>query len=135
MGLTEQTIASHPDAVQITSSSRNRITPQGNRVVQWFDPSVLRGQAPGFLGNVKRDSLPGPGTFNADISITKNTKITERLNVQFRAECFNCFNHFNVGGTGAGILGAIDTRRSVLLPGRPPPRSRRLLRLGRFSLH
>ncbi len=77
--------------------------------IQWFDPACYEAQAPGFLGNVKRDSLPGPGTFSADISITKNTKITERLNMQFRTECFNCFNHFNVGGTGAGILGAIDT--------------------------
>jgi len=75
---------------------------------QWFDPSCYEAQAPGFLGNVKRDSLPGPGTFSADISITKNTKINERLNLQFRTECFNCVNHFNVGGTGAGVLGAID---------------------------
>lgn len=76
--------------------------------IQWFDPACYEAQAPGFLGNVKRDSLPGPGTLSADISITKNTKITERLNAQFRAECFNCVNHFNVGGTGAGILGEIN---------------------------
>jgi len=75
---------------------------------QWFDPSCYEAQAPGFLGNVKRDSLPGPGTFDADISITKDTKITEQLNVQFRTECFNCFNHFNVGGTLTGTLGGIN---------------------------
>jgi len=74
----------------------------------WFDPSCYQAQAPGFLGNVKRDSLPGPGTLSADISVIKNTKVTERLNVQFRAECFNCVNHFNVGGTTAGVLGAIN---------------------------
>jgi len=76
--------------------------------IQWFDPACYEAQAPGFLGNVKRDSLPGPGTFSADLSVTKNTKITEKLNLQFRTECFNCFNHFNVGGTGAGILGEIN---------------------------
>jgi Carboxypeptidase regulatory-like domain/TonB dependent receptor len=75
---------------------------------QWFDPSCYEAQAPGFLGNVKRDSLPGPGTFNADISVTKDTKITERLNMQFRTECFNCFNHYNVGGTLTGLLGGIN---------------------------
>ncbi len=84
---------------------KKRISPT---TVQWFDPSCYEAQAPGFMGNVKRDSLPGPGTFSADISVVKNTKITERLNAQFRAECFNCVNHFNVGGTGAGILGAIN---------------------------
>jgi hypothetical protein len=76
--------------------------------IQWFNPACYEATAPGFLGNVKRDSLPGPGTLDADISVTKDTKITERLNVQFRAECFNCVNHFNVGGTGAGILGEIN---------------------------
>jgi hypothetical protein len=75
---------------------------------QWFDPTCYEAQAPGFLGNVQRDSVPGPGTFSADLSVTKNTKINERLNLQFRTECFNCFNHFNVGGTGAGTLGAIN---------------------------
>ena len=76
--------------------------------IQWFDPACYEAQAPGFLGNVKRDSLPGPGTLSADISIIKDTKISEKLNAQFRAECFNCVNHFNVGGTGAGTLGQIN---------------------------
>jgi len=75
----------------------------------WFDTSCYEAQAPGFLGDVKRDSLPGPGTFDADISITKDTKITERLSAQFRTECFNCFNHFNAGGTLTGILGVINS--------------------------
>jgi Carboxypeptidase regulatory-like domain len=77
-------------------------------VIQWFDPSCYETTAPGFLGDVQRDSLPGPGTLDADISIVKNTKVTERLNVEFRAECFNCVNHFNLGGTGAGLLGEIN---------------------------
>jgi hypothetical protein len=84
---------------------KKRISPT---TIQWFDPACYEAQAPGFLGDVKRDSLPGPGTFSADFSIKKDTKITERLNVEFRTECFNCFNHFNVGGTGAGVLGAIN---------------------------
>jgi Carboxypeptidase regulatory-like domain/TonB dependent receptor len=77
--------------------------------IQWFDPACYEAQAPGFLGNVVRDSVPGPGTVSVDFSVMKNTKITERLNAQFRVECFNCINHFNVGGTGAGVLGAINT--------------------------
>jgi len=84
---------------------KKRISPT---TIQWFDPACYEAQAPGFLGNVKRDSLPGPGTFSADFSIKKDTKINERLDMEFRTECFNCFNHFNVGGTGAGVLGAIN---------------------------
>ena len=108
---------------------KKRINPT---TIQWFDPACYEAQVPGFLGNVKRDSLPGPGTLSADISITKTTKITERLNAQFRAECFNCVNHFNVGGTGAGILGQIN--QPAASPGKPRSRSRRWLRHGRFNL-
>jgi len=32
---------------------------------------------------------------NLDISVFKNTKIGERVNLQFRAEFFNAFNHVN----------------------------------------
>lgn len=81
------------------------------RGVQWFDPSCYEAQAPGYWGNIKRNSLPGPGTVGADISITKNTKLTEKLNMQFRAEAFNFINHFNPGGaspTSPTVLGAIN---------------------------
>jgi hypothetical protein len=85
-------------------------TTQG-RGYQWFDPSCYEAQAPGFLGNIKRNSLGGPGTFSADISILKNTKLTEKLNLQFRTEFFNFINHFNPGGaspTSPTVLGAIN---------------------------
>ena len=35
----------------------------------------------------------GPGQHNWDISIIKNTKITEALNTEFRAEFYNVWNH------------------------------------------
>ncbi|HTR48102.1 MAG TPA: hypothetical protein VMM16_12025 [Verrucomicrobiae bacterium] len=68
-------------------------------------------QAPEFLGNIKRNSLPGPGTLGADISILKNTKLKEKLSMQFRAEFFNLINHFNPAGaspTSPTVLGAIN---------------------------
>jgi len=66
-------------------------------VIQWFDPSCYEAQAEGFLGNVRRNSVPGPGTLDLDASVIKNTKITETLTIQFRAEAFNIMNHFNPG--------------------------------------
>ncbi len=80
----------------------------GTGTVQWFDTSCYEAQAPGFLGNVRRNSLPGPGTVSADFSITKETKLTERLNMEFRAEAYNFINHWNVGGQYAGVLGEIN---------------------------
>jgi hypothetical protein len=34
---------------------------------------------------------------DTDIGILKNTRITERMSLQFRAELFNLFNHANFG--------------------------------------
>lgn len=43
------------------------------------------------------DSIPGavlgPGQFNFDISILKNTQVTERVRMQFRTDFYNAFNH------------------------------------------
>jgi hypothetical protein len=44
-------------------------------------------------GNLGRNTFIGPGWWNLDFSLIKETKITERINTQFRAEFFNIFNH------------------------------------------
>jgi hypothetical protein len=48
-------------------------------------------------GNLGRDSITGPGFVNTDFSVIKNTKLTEKLNLQFRGEMFDIFNHPNFG--------------------------------------
>lgn len=47
------------------------------------------------FGNAGRNSLTGPRIYNLDFSMMKNTKLTERFNVQFRAEVYNLLNHTN----------------------------------------
>jgi hypothetical protein len=49
------------------------------------------------FGNLARNSILGPDFKNADVSLAKVTKITERLNTEFRAEVFDLFNHPNFG--------------------------------------
>jgi len=54
--------------------------------------------APNVLGNTGRNIIVGPGLFNLDYSMVKNTKIpkiSETFNVQFRAEFFNILNRAN----------------------------------------
>jgi hypothetical protein len=65
--------------------------------LQWFNPLCYALQPVGTLGNVGRDSISGPGILDLDFSIIKNTRISEKLNTQFRAEFFNVLNHTNFG--------------------------------------
>jgi hypothetical protein len=47
-------------------------------------------------GNAGRNTLIGPGVRNVDFSVFKNNyvrRISEKFNIQFRAEIFNIFNH------------------------------------------
>jgi len=47
------------------------------------------------LGNSGRNQFIGPGTVDFDLSLIKNSKISEAVNAQFRAEFFNVMNHSN----------------------------------------
>jgi len=49
------------------------------------------------LGTLGRNSIVGPGFTDVDLSLIKNTKLTERLNLQFRADAFDLLNHPNYG--------------------------------------
>src|SRR5579862_9557894 len=62
---------------------------------QYFNPSAFLPPAAGTYGNVSRDALNGPGLAEVDFSAAKNTRITERTQLQFRAEFFNVLNHTN----------------------------------------
>jgi outer membrane receptor protein involved in Fe transport len=71
------------------------------------------------FGTAQRNSLRGPALNQLNASVFKNTRIGERLTVQFRAEAFNVLNHPNPGfgtfGTG-GFLPNI-TVENAGLPG------------------
>ncbi len=63
---------------------------------QWINPAAFVRQATGF-GDAGRNILTGPGFADVDLSIAKDTKIKERVSLQFRTEAFNLFNHPNFG--------------------------------------
>jgi hypothetical protein len=46
-------------------------------------------------GTEGRNDIPGFGLTQVDLSISRNFRMTERLNLQFRADGFNVFNHPN----------------------------------------
>ena len=58
----------------------------------YLDPAAFSMPSLGSFGNAPRNYFNGPGTNNWDLMLGKNFR-REGLNVQFRAEFFNAFNH------------------------------------------
>ena len=63
----------------------------------YFNTSLFTKEAIGQLGDSPRFFFHGPGLNNWDINLQKITNITENMNVAFRAEFFNAFNHAQFG--------------------------------------
>jgi hypothetical protein len=63
----------------------------------YFNTSLFTQEPLGQLGNAPRFFFHGPGLNNWDINLQKITNITESMNVAFRAEFFNAFNHAQFG--------------------------------------
>jgi hypothetical protein len=80
-------------------------------VHQWYNPQCFVASAYGTVGTMGRNSLIGPGYVDTDLGILKTTRITERVNLQFRAELFNLFNHanFNFPATSVFSAGSLAT--------------------------
>jgi Carboxypeptidase regulatory-like domain/TonB-dependent Receptor Plug Domain/TonB dependent receptor len=72
---------------------------------------------PGNVGNARRNALIGPGLAQWDMSLIKETKLTERLSVQVRWEVFNILNRGNfyylpndtLNSCGAAVVGGLCT--------------------------
>jgi Carboxypeptidase regulatory-like domain/TonB dependent receptor len=91
--------------------------------VQWFsDPGAFTSPcataglvttcSPGDMG---RNSVIGPDFVSTDLSLIKDTKLHERLNLQFRADAFDVLNRPNFGNpnltVGSLTFGAITSTR------------------------
>jgi len=61
----------------------------------YFNPSAFIQPLAGTYGNAGRNVLTGPSLVETDLSLAKKLTFAERLNLQFRAEFFNMFNHTN----------------------------------------
>jgi len=86
-------LATRPNSTGVSAKLDNP-TP-----AQWFNTQAFVNPPTYTFGNLGR-TLPdvrNPGIIQVDLSLTKNTHITEKTNLQFRAEAFNVANHVNLG--------------------------------------
>ncbi|QOY87373.1 TonB-dependent receptor [Paludibaculum fermentans] len=86
-------LANRPNSTGVSAKLDNRTSDK------WFDTTAFINPPNFTYGNVSR-TLPdvrGPGIVNFDLSMIKDTRIAERVRLQFRAEAFNFVNHRNLG--------------------------------------
>jgi hypothetical protein len=86
---------------------------------EWFNTAAFAVPPYGHFGNAGRNILDGPGLRAVNLSIVKNTAVTERIELQFRTEFFNALNRANLNlpdnfagsPTFGQVVSAQDPRR------------------------
>ena len=75
---------------------RDQNLSSGRTPERWLDTSAFSLPNQFTFGNAGRNIVFGPGLNNVDLSLQKETRISERVLVKFRAEAFNALNHPNL---------------------------------------
>jgi hypothetical protein len=71
-----------------------------NGAVQWFNSAAFTDPPQGQYGTQRRGQYFNPGYRELDLSVLKNTKLSEKVTLQLRVEMFNLFNHINLAPVG-----------------------------------
>ena len=98
------------------------------------DAQIVADSSLATYGTFRRNSLRGPGLINLDMSISKTTAITERLNLEIRGDFFNILNHAEFSNPDTDILDQGSTFGQIINTGVPgDPRERIIQLAARFS--
>ena len=72
-------------------------------VGEWFDISAFKKTATGTIGNERRNQLYGPPIDRVDVGLSRNFKLWESYELQYRADVFNLSNTPPLSNPGATI--------------------------------
>jgi hypothetical protein len=82
----------------------------------YFNTARFAPEDLGQIGTANRRFFAAPGLNNWDAALLKDTAIKEGMNLEFRAEAFNAFNHAQFGqpdgNVNSGTFGIISTANS-----------------------
>jgi hypothetical protein len=79
------------------------IYPAHQTINNWFNLAAFATPAVGTWGTLGRNVGRGPGYYEIDTALEKETAITEQLALKFRAEAFNVLNHPTYGDPASDI--------------------------------
>ena len=80
---------------------------------QWFNPNAFVVPAAGTYGDLGRGTYNGPGLADVDMSVFKNTALSEGVKLQLRAEFFNLLNRTNLGTPNTTIYSGTSISASA----------------------
>jgi hypothetical protein len=74
------------------------LTPPGGRSIgQWINPAAFVAPAEGTFGDAPRNIARGPGAWQMDFDVNKHIPLSKSVQLEFRSEFFNIFNHPQYG--------------------------------------
>jgi hypothetical protein len=89
-----------------------------------LNPAAFATPAPGTFGNVPRNFLRGPSFRQFDVVLNRRFRFSEKMNLEFRTEIFNIFNHTNFDIPGSRLnlalptlAGGVASTSNVVQPG------------------
>jgi len=114
-------IQTAPGGTGVNCAAAFPTTPQPNRNIclngsNFFVPTSANPQT--TFGNVGRNTIRGPDYFDADFSLMKNIKATERTKWVIGAQFYNIFNHPNFD---APVMDVSSTRFGQIIKTVSPP--------------
>jgi hypothetical protein len=100
--------------------------PAGATVADWINAAAFAVPANGTFGNAGRNLVRGPGIWQADLSLGKKFRLTERFSAELSASAFNLLNRAQFGLPAADIssaaFGRITTTVNSSVTGSGTPR-------------
>jgi hypothetical protein len=69
----------------------------------WLNKASFAANTPGTYGTTRPYQFYGPHYTNVDTALSKFIPLHEALQLEARAECFNCLNHTNYANPGGAI--------------------------------
>jgi len=114
----QKLVGFHENARGIYMINPSVVNSGTGRASEGFGTTPFAGQAffnaePGATGSLARGAINGPSYFNIDLSLLKNTQITERVRFQIRAEAFNLLNNVNFHLAQTQDIGSVNFGRST----------------------
>lgn len=97
-----------------------RLPAHQRTIDRWFDVDAFQQPEPFSFGTSGRNILTGPGHHAWDISVIKQTRLSDGDTLELRVELFNAFNHVNFyspaaayGNTTFGKIFGADRAREI----------------------